>query len=149
MKIHPIVLSGGSGTRLWPMSRASLPKQFLGLASKSSLLQETALRAITVCDSSPTFVCNEEHRFLLAEQLRTIGARPRAMLLEPTGRNTAPAVTAAALHVFQEEPDAILMVLPSDHVVADVSAFSSAGSGCSECGSARVHGDLRYQTGSP
>src|ERR1700738_360938 len=98
MNIYPGILSGGTGTRLWPMSRSSLPKQFLGLASKLSLLQETALRAVATCDSAPTFVCNEEHRFLLAEQMRTIGVKARAILLEPVGRNTAPAVTAAALN---------------------------------------------------
>ncbi|MES2564405.1 MAG: mannose-1-phosphate guanylyltransferase/mannose-6-phosphate isomerase [Pseudomonadota bacterium] len=126
MNIHPVILSGGSGTRLWPMSRASMPKQFLGLASELSLLQETALRAMATCDCAPTFVCNEEHRFLLAEQMRTVGVNARAIVLEPMGRNTAPAVTVAALSILDADPDAVLMVMPSDHVVRDVPAFTAA-----------------------
>ena len=126
MNIYPVILSGGSGTRLWPMSRTSMPKQFLGLASKLSLLQETALRAVATCDGPATFVCNEEHRFLLAEQIRTISVSARAIVLEPIGRNTAPAVTVAALGLIEDDPDAVLIVMPSDHVVRNVPEFTSA-----------------------
>src|SRR6202161_3118746 len=96
--VHPVILSGGSGTRLWPMSRAHYPKQFLPLASERTLLQEAALRvAEGERFAAPMFIANDEHRFILAEQLRTIGVTPRAIVLEPTGRNTAPAACVAAL----------------------------------------------------
>lgn len=123
--IHPVLLSGGAGTRLWPVSRALFPKQLMPLVGQESLLQETALR---VADRSrfaaPSIVCNEEHRFIIAEQLRAVGVSPNAILLEPEGRNTAPAVAAAALALG--DPDALLLVLPSDHVVRDRAAFLSA-----------------------
>jgi mannose-1-phosphate guanylyltransferase/mannose-6-phosphate isomerase len=125
--IHPVVLSGGSGTRLWPLSRAALPKQLLPLTSDLSLLQETVLRVAQFTEiAAPLVVCNHEHRFLVAEQLRTIGVKPRAILVEPVGRNTAPAAAAASLMLRAEDPDAILLLLPSDHVIKDHAAFQSA-----------------------
>jgi mannose-1-phosphate guanylyltransferase/mannose-1-phosphate guanylyltransferase/mannose-6-phosphate isomerase len=124
-KIHPVLLSGGAGTRLWPVSRALYPKQLMPLVSEQSLLQETALRvAGAERFAPPTLVCNEEHRFIIAEQLRAIGTPANAILLEPEGRNTAPAVAAAALALG--DLDALLLVLPSDHVVRDHAAFLAA-----------------------
>jgi mannose-1-phosphate guanylyltransferase/mannose-6-phosphate isomerase len=119
--IVPVVLCGGSGTRLWPLSRASLPKQFLRLLSERTLLQDTVLRLAGDFEA-PIIVCNDEHRFIAAEQLREIGCLPRALLLEPQGRNTAPAVAAAAILA----PDSILVVLPADHFIGDVGALQRA-----------------------
>ena len=122
--IRPVILSGGVGSRLWPLSRALYPKQLLPLVSETSLLQQTILR---VADSAryaaPLIVCNDEHRFIVAEQLREIDARCHAVVLEPEGRNTAPAVAVATLILEGEDPDALLLVLPSDHVVADEAGF--------------------------
>ena len=123
----PLVLSGGSGSRLWPMSRRLLPKQFLPLTSERSLLQETVVRLQGVQGASaPIIVSNAEHRFLVAEQLREIGVKPDVQILEPVGRNTAPAVAVAALHVQSRQPDACLLVLPSDQLIQDVPAFHEA-----------------------
>jgi mannose-1-phosphate guanylyltransferase/mannose-6-phosphate isomerase len=120
----PVILSGGSGTRLWPLSRTHYPKQFLPLVSKNTMLQETWLRLAGVpALGAPIAVCNEDHRFMVAEQLREINVKPSAIILEPIGRNTAPAVALAALAVH---PDEILLVLPSDHVILQVSAFQEA-----------------------
>jgi mannose-1-phosphate guanylyltransferase/mannose-6-phosphate isomerase len=122
--IHPVILSGGSGTRLWPMSRSLYPKQLLALVGERSLLQETALRVIGDPGfAAPLIVANEEHRFIIAEQLREIGAVPDALVLEPVGRNTAPAATVAALRFAAEDPDALMLVMASDHVILDVTAF--------------------------
>lgn len=125
--IHPIILSGGSGTRLWPLSRAQYPKQFFPILSERTLLQEVAAR---VADArrhgAPLIVANEEHRFVVAEQLRAIGVAPRSILLEPFGRNTAPAIAVAALAVLPDDPEALLLVLPSDHAVGDKEAFARA-----------------------
>jgi len=127
MAIHPVILSGGSGTRLWPLSRTSLPKQLLPLTSDLSLLQETVLRVTQFPEMSPPLlVCNHEHRFLIAEQLRTIGVTPSGILLEPAGRNTAPAAAAAALELADQDPEAILLVLPSDHVIRNHQALLDA-----------------------
>ncbi|MEI6721035.1 MAG: mannose-1-phosphate guanylyltransferase/mannose-6-phosphate isomerase [Betaproteobacteria bacterium] len=124
MAIHPVILSGGAGTRMWPHSRASYPKQLLALNSELSLLQETALRLQNLADASaPVLVCNDEHRFLVAEQMREIGIKPAAIYLEPIGRNTAAAVAVAALGIIARDPEAILVVLPSDHIVRDDHAF--------------------------
>ena len=126
-RIHPVILSGGSGTRLWPMSRMLYPKQLLPLVSQLSLLQETALRVSdTPWYAPPLVVANDEHRFMVAEQLRLVDIAPSAIVLEPVGRNTAPAVAVAALHCLERDPDALLLVSPSDHAVADVAAFRSA-----------------------
>ena len=127
--IHPVVLSGGSGTRLWPMSRTLYPKQLLRLLGDDSLLQQTVRR---VADrdrfAPPLLVANEEHRFIIAEQLREIRAPARALLLEPVGRNTAPAACIAALALAESEPDALMLLLPSDHIIADAAAFLAAAS---------------------
>jgi mannose-1-phosphate guanylyltransferase / mannose-6-phosphate isomerase len=125
--IHPVILSGGSGTRLWPMSRTLYPKQLLSLLGHESLLQQTVRR---VADpqrfAPPLIVANEEHRFIIAEQLREIGVAPQAMLLEPVGRNTAPAACVAALSLAERDPEALLLLLASDHAIADVEAFLAA-----------------------
>ena len=125
--IHPVILSGGSGTRLWPMSRTLYPKQLLCLLGHDSLLQQTVRR---VGDrqgfASPLLVANEEHRFIIAEQLREIAAVPRALLLEPVGRNTAPAACIAALALTEAEPDPLMLVMPSDHTIGDLAAFAGA-----------------------
>lgn len=132
--IVPVILSGGSGTRLWPLSRESQPKQFLALVSDRSLFQETLLRARNLARSATPaiVVCNEGHRFLVAEQAREIDAVPEAIILEPTGRNTAPALAVAALRAQQAAArrggagDPLLLVLPADHVIQDVRAFAAA-----------------------
>jgi mannose-1-phosphate guanylyltransferase / mannose-6-phosphate isomerase len=124
--IYPVILSGGAGTRLWPLSRALRPKQLLPLVSERSMLQETALRVSGDGFAAPLVVCNEEHRFLIAEQLRELSITPRAIVLEPEGRNTAPAATVAALLAVEDDPDAIIALLPSDHVVDDRARFLEA-----------------------
>ncbi|MBV9248465.1 MAG: mannose-1-phosphate guanylyltransferase/mannose-6-phosphate isomerase [Acetobacteraceae bacterium] len=124
--IMPIILSGGSGTRLWPVSRESFPKQLWPLVSDRSLIQETAARAQGPSFGPPIVVCNQEHRFLIAEQLRAVGITNARIVLEPAGRNSAPAIAAAALLVEQEAPDAVLWMLAADHVIADVPALHRA-----------------------
>jgi mannose-1-phosphate guanylyltransferase / mannose-6-phosphate isomerase len=127
--IHPVILSGGSGTRLWPMSRTLYPKQLLHLLGGDSLLQQT-VRRVSARDryARPLLVANEEHRFIIAEQLREIGAEPRAVLLEPIGRNTAPAACVAALALVETDPDPdpLMLLMPSDHIIADEAAFAAA-----------------------
>jgi mannose-1-phosphate guanylyltransferase / mannose-6-phosphate isomerase len=121
----PVVLSGGSGTRLWPLSRGHYPKQFLPLVSKNTMIQETLLRLNGLEGlQAPIAVCNEDHRFMMAEQLWEIGVKPKAIILEPVGKNTAPAVTLAALSA--ESKSDVLLVLPADHVISDISAFHKA-----------------------
>ncbi|MGR9087098.1 MAG: mannose-1-phosphate guanylyltransferase/mannose-6-phosphate isomerase [Gammaproteobacteria bacterium] len=121
----PVILSGGSGTRLWPLSRGQYPKQFLALVSDRTMLQETVLRLNGLAGlKQPIAVCNEDHRFMLAEQLWEIGVKPAAIILEPVGKNTAPAVAMAALSA--ESEDEILLVLPADHVLTDLKAFHQA-----------------------
>jgi mannose-1-phosphate guanylyltransferase/mannose-6-phosphate isomerase len=121
--LTPVILSGGSGTRLWPLSRELYPKQLLPLVGERTMLQETVLRLEGLEAAPPIVVCNEAHRFLVAEQLRQLAITPQAILLEPVGRNTAPAIALAAL---QARPDALLLVLPADHVIRDVTAFQAA-----------------------
>jgi mannose-1-phosphate guanylyltransferase/mannose-6-phosphate isomerase len=118
----PVILSGGSGTRLWPLSRSHYPKQFLPLVTENTMLQETLLRLDGLGNiDNPIVVCNEDHRFMVAEQLRELGVTPQSILLEPVGRNTAPAVAMAALSA--DSPDALLLVLAADHVISDVASF--------------------------
>jgi mannose-1-phosphate guanylyltransferase/mannose-6-phosphate isomerase len=125
--IHPVILSGGSGTRLWPMSRTLYPKQLLSLLGRESLLQQTVRRVADIRRfAAPLVVANEEHRFIIAEQLREIAVAPGAILLEPEGRNTAPAACVAALCLAESDPGALLLLLPSDHSIADVGAFVAA-----------------------
>lgn len=125
--ILPVILSGGSGTRLWPYSRSLYPKQFLPLVSEQTMLQETVSRLMNFSDehieiSPPMVICNESHRFMVAEQLRAINTQATDIILEPFGRNTAPAIALAAL----AQPDALLLVLPADHVISNIPAFESA-----------------------
>jgi mannose-1-phosphate guanylyltransferase/mannose-6-phosphate isomerase len=133
MKLVPVILSGGSGTRLWPLSRELLPKQLLALTGERTMIQETAARLMGFSSegygdaTAPVVVCNEAHRFLVAEQLREMGLPPAAILLEPVGRNTAPAIALAAHSALQiGGEDALILVLPADHVLADLPAFQSA-----------------------
>lgn len=125
-KLQPVLLSGGSGTRLWPLSREAYPKQFLPLAGDATMLQATWQRVAALADAAPIVVAGEDHRFLVAEQLRQVGAPTPAILLEPTGRNTAPAIAAAALQAMAGGDDPLLLVLPSDHVVRNDAAFRAA-----------------------
>ena len=124
--VQPVLLSGGSGTRLWPLSRESHPKQFLPLAGDDTMLQATWQRVAPIATAAPIVVANEEHRFLVAEQLRQIGAPVPAIILEPLGRNTAPAIAAAAMQAMASGGDPLLLVLPSDHVIRDADAFRLA-----------------------
>jgi len=121
----PVILSGGSGTRLWPLSRGIYPKQFLPLVSDKTMVQETVLRLKGIEGlQAPIAVCNEDHRFMMAEQLCRIDVHPECIILEPIGKNTAPAVTMAALAA--KDPEDILLVLPADHVIENVAAFQEA-----------------------
>ncbi len=124
--VQTVLLSGGSGTRLWPLSREAYPKQFLPLVGDDTMLQATWRRVAALSALAPIVVANEEHRFLVAEQLRVIGAPTPRIVLEPVGRNTAPAIAAAALIARLDGGDPLLLVLPSDHVVRDAAAFRAA-----------------------
>ena len=128
MKLVPVILSGGAGTRLWPLSRELLPKQLLALTGERTMLQETVARLTGMSGvTGPVVVCNESHRFLVAEQLREMRLAPTAILLEPQGRNTAPAIALAAHAVLDAlREDALLLVLPADHTLRDQAAFQNA-----------------------
>lgn len=134
MMIQPVILSGGSGTRLWPLSREFYPKQLLSLLGEQSLLQATVQRldviagpgGCTMVMGSPLLVCNEEHRFLVAEQIRQLDRAAAGILLEPVGRNTAPALTLAARMVADMHGDAVMLVMPADHFIRDAAAFAAA-----------------------
>ena len=115
--IIPVILSGGSGTRLWPLSRKLHPKQFLHLTDNERTVFQNTLLRLPKSLSNPIIVCNEEHRFLAAEQLREINIRPNSIILEPIAKNTAPAITLAALKLASDGKDPVLLVLPSDHVL--------------------------------
>lgn len=126
VSITPVILSGGAGSRLWPLSRKSLPKQLLPLAGTSTMIQETLARASGEGFAPPLIIAGLDHRFLIAEQLRQVGVEGSQILLEPMGRNTAPAAAIAALQVSKKNPDGLLLLMPSDHVVADRAAFREA-----------------------
>ena len=139
--IHPVLLCGGAGTRLWPLSRRALPKQFLPLISDKSLLQATLLRLRGLTQlSAPIVVCSNDYRFLVADQLQEIGITPASLILEPVARNTAPAVALAAFAALQRDANAQLLILPSDHNIGDVAAFHAA------IGTARPLADAGYLT---
>jgi mannose-1-phosphate guanylyltransferase/mannose-6-phosphate isomerase len=124
--IHPVILSGGAGSRLWPLSRSLFPKQLLALVGERSLIQDTMLRAQAADFAAPLIICNSEHRFLVAEQMREVGISPQAIVLEPAGRNTAPAAAVAALMVARQDPEALLLLMPADHIVRNRTAFLQA-----------------------
>ena len=127
MAIIPVILSGGSGTRLWPVSRALYPKQLIPLIGEQSLLQQTVVRSAHVAlGSTPILVCNQEHRFIVAEQLQQIGVVDSTILLEPIGRNTAPAIALAAFEALKTDAGAVLLVLPSDHLLKNIDVFATA-----------------------
>lgn len=128
MQLLPVILAGGTGSRLWPMSRELKPKQFLPLLQADrSMLQATVDRLVGLPTKDLTVICNEEHRFLAAEQLRSVLTSGQVtLLLEPAGRNTAPAIALAALHAIRHEPDVLLLVLAADHLIDDVPAFHAA-----------------------
>ncbi len=134
-QILPVILAGGTGTRLWPLSRAAYPKQFLNLIGKGSLLQQTVQRAQAVSEQPPLVIGLEEHRFIIADQLAEIEVADAPMVLEPTGRNTAIAVALAALWAEANMPHAILLVLPADHYIPDHVAFAAAASQAAELAS--------------
>ncbi len=124
--ITPVILCGGSGTRLWPLSRKSYPKQFVPLVGETTLFQGSAQRMTGEGFDKPVVITNSDFRFIVTEQLAEVGIDPGAILIEPEGRNTAPAVLVAALHLHAKDPEAIMLVAPSDHVVPDAAAFQAA-----------------------
>lgn len=124
--IHPVILSGGAGSRLWPLSRNLFPKQLLALTGERSLIQETAARAVGEGFGAPLVICNVEHRFLIAEQMREVAIEPAVIVLEPEGRNTAPAAAVAALILAKADPGALMLLMPADHVIRETVAFRQA-----------------------
>ena len=122
----PVVMSGGSGTRLWPLSRQLFPKQFLPLSGDQSMLQETLTRLNGLDLQPPVIICNDDHRFIVAEQLRTLDINNAEIILEPIGRNTAPAIAVAAFNALNNNEDPLLLVLAADHVIGDIKAFHHA-----------------------
>ena len=127
--IIPVILCGGTGSRLWPLSRKSYPKQFLSISDKSnkSLLQSTQERIMKIKGiENPILICSEEHRFLVAEQMREINIKPNSILLEPFGKNTAPAITLAAIKALEIDKDPVLLILSSDHIIGDEDQFIKA-----------------------
>lgn len=122
--LHPVILSGGIGSRLWPLSREHYPKQLLALVGEQTMLQSTITRLENIPElAPPIIVCNEDHRFLVAEQLRCINVKPNAILLEPVGRNTAPAIAIAAFAALEKDPNAVLLALPADHLIQKIDIF--------------------------
>lgn len=131
-RIFPVILSGGNGTRLWPSSRASYPKQFIPFLNRYSLLQNTLLRSTRLKNAAPPLIiCNQDHRFIVQGQCAEIGIAPAAIYLEPLGKNTAPAIALAAFHLAAHQPDALMLVLPADHRVDDQVAFEKTVSAAS------------------
>ena len=124
--IHPVLLAGGSGTRLWPLSRKSYPKQFAPLIGETSLFQQSLSRLSGQGYGAPVVVTGDDFRFIVTEQMQGAGVNPGAVIIEPEGRNTAPAILAAALHIAADTPDALMLVAPSDHVIPDADAFRAA-----------------------
>ena len=126
--LFPVVMAGGSGSRLWPLSRVLYPKQFLCLKGDMTMLQATVNRLDGVKCASPVVICNEQHRFIVAEQLRQLNKLTENIILEPAGRNTAPAIALAALAAKRREPDCdpLMLVLAADHVIQDEEAFRAA-----------------------
>ncbi len=124
--ILPIIMAGGSGTRLWPLSRGNYPKQFLSLNGDKTMLQDTLARLDGISHSPAMLICNEEHRFIAAEQVRQLGAEHSGIFLEPVGRNTAPAIALAAFKAIENNEDPLLLVLAADHVIEDISAFQAS-----------------------
>ncbi|EGQ9301440.1 mannose-1-phosphate guanylyltransferase/mannose-6-phosphate isomerase [Vibrio vulnificus] len=122
----PVIMAGGSGSRLWPLSRSLYPKQFISLTSDKSMLQETIARLSSLEHQAPLLICNQEHRFIVAEQLRQQRIQHGGIVLEPVGRNTAPAIALAALHALKSNDDPLLLVLAADHVIQNQAAFSQA-----------------------
>ncbi len=146
--ITPVILSGGSGSRLWPLSRAGYPKQFLSLAGENTMLQETARRVAGSRFADPLIICNEEHRFIVAEQLRNQPRQPSDIILEPLGRNTAPAVAVAALRLAKQNENALMLVMPSDHVIRNTPAFLTAvenAAAAARCGALVTFGITPHQ----
>lgn len=129
MKIHPVILAGGSGTRLWPLSREHLPKPFIPLVGDGTMFQQTLRRVRPLDTALPVVVCNESHRFLALDQMREIGVEQAELVIEPVARNTAPALTLAALNLLESgngEDDALMLVLPADHLMQDETSFHEA-----------------------
>ncbi|MFT8445818.1 mannose-1-phosphate guanylyltransferase, partial [Acetobacter orientalis] len=124
--VVPVILSGGSGSRLWPVSRSCFPKQFWPLLSDKTLVQETAMRGVNAQLGNPVVICNEAHRFIVAEQLREIGITDSHILLEPVARNSAPAIAAAAFLVAEKNPDAILWIMAADAAIQDQELLKKA-----------------------
>jgi len=122
-KYVPVVLAGGSGTRLWPLSRTEYPKQFLSLGQELSLLQSTVSRFSGPEAKEPVIVCSEQHRFLTVEQLQAINVSNATIILEPAARNTAPAIALAAWQLVKSDPEAVMVVLPADHVIEDAESL--------------------------
>ena len=138
----PVLLSGGNGTRLWPLSRQSYPKQYLNLlqTDEYTLLQRTFKRISAIKSLlSPIFICSEEHRFIIAEQIRQIGIKDKSIILEPFGKNTAPAIAVAALEALNKDNDPILLVLASDHYIKEDKKFlKSVNNAIDECNKGKI-----------
>ena len=124
--IHPVIMSGGAGSRLWPLSRKLYPKQLLPLAGEDTMIQDTVRRVAGPRFAAPIAVCNQEHRFLIAEQMRACGIEAPLIVLEPVGRNTAPVAAVTALMLMEKDPAALVLLMPADHVVEDAEAFARA-----------------------